>query len=395
MMRNSIPFSNHARAIASLVSQTARNSDNPKLIYSAFHGDTNIADTLKEILDRDSEYGPLTEDNGLLLAHPNESASVVIKHFAEICIGEWDINHRPSLPAIAVKELDRFGASSPDDEVLSKEEQRIAKAMVLIAARAEMIKGKPPTDNQKAKVNSYHNSVHTAHVAELASFLTQKNNQMFDEGTSPIKLQRKDQLLVSLAAFAHDIDHSGGANPPDDKYLMEEKSFQAVLPLMQEMKISESDISTVHLLLRTTSPNGPTQFLKKIIKSGETEETSMKTLDPENNFPELEPLIHDIKLLQMAAILSDSDLFASAGAGLDANIEMSTRISDELNKAAGVDRFDFTQDKSRKFFMDNIVGAGFISYAGAEAGNDNFIEMYQKTERNILYQSQNTLICHL
>ncbi|MCE9508347.1 MAG: hypothetical protein K8R48_08585, partial [Alphaproteobacteria bacterium] len=99
-------------------------------------------------------------------------------------------------------------------------------------------------------------------------------------------------------------------------------------------------------------------------------------------FPDLKALAGDAKLTQMAAIVSDADLYASSGAGLKSNMVMSELLTRENRKHGGT--ADFTNDNARLFFLDSIVGKeGFASAPGRAAANDNLESLRAETARRI------------
>lgn len=378
-----------ARSVAELIANLAADKESgTRAVYDLFNGKNSKAaegfrQTIREIIEADARYGELTEYNGIICAHSHQNGTDVIQSFKDICIDNWRQDYRPSLPTIAAKKLKRFGVDIYEADDLPADEKAVAEAIMLVSARAEMIRGEPPTAQSKAKMNDYHNTVHTAFVAEVAGFLAEKNNLMEDGGESPVFFSRKQQMLILLAALSHDVDHDGTGNPPDNPYLNEEKSFNTVKPLMAAAGMGKEDIEAVHMMLRVTSPNGPHAYLKAAAAAynkGRVPEA--EEIDMEGKFPELVPLLADRALLEMASILSDADLFVSAGAGTEASDEMSDRLTKELQKA-GLD-IDLRGDKPRMGFMDHIVSkSGFTSYAGRAAGNDNFEKMYAETQERL------------
>jgi hypothetical protein len=109
--------------------------------------------------------------------------------------------------------------------------------------------------------------------------------------------------------------------------------------------------------------------------------------DPDKKFPELRALAHDPRLTQMAAVVSDSDLYASSGAGLKASRINSELFEAEKHKAG--DDLDVTSDPARKFFLDNIVGKeGYASQVGRAVGGESLEALRRETERRIASASK-------
>ena len=86
------------------------------------------------------------------------------------------------------------------------------------------------------------------------------------------------------------------------------------------------------------------------------------------------------KLLEMAAVLSDADLYPSFGAGPEANQEMSKRLSTETG-------MDLNNDKAQDFAQKNIMGLSFTSAAGRCAGNPNLEKDIKETRCRLKKQA--------
>lgn len=348
----------------------------------AFGESSDFYATLDAIMQDAIDRGEGHEDNGIICADGQTSGTEFIKKFNDILVKQWP-DSRPSLPAIAMARLESYGIDIQDDladQGLTEQEQSLAQAIMYVAARAEMIKGKPPTDSAKQDANHYHCTDHTGHVAEVAGYLAEKNNVLAAHGKANVKFTRAERMMIVLAAFGHDVDHPGTGNPNDNLYFNEDASFAVIAPLMREAGMSQKDMDKIQLLLRTTSPNGPHGYLKKALDAKHDKKVVLHLeLDSLNSMPELKPLLTNGHLLEMAAILSDADLFPSAGAGLETNREMSRRLSAETE-------LDFMTDKARSSFIKFIVGGRFASTAGSDVSGDALAEMLDYTEKAIAAQ---------
>jgi hypothetical protein len=244
------------------------------------------------------------------------------------------------------------------------------KALMMVAVRAEVKNGHPPP---------YHSKFHYTDVAAMTANLLEINARMKDG----VPLTRHEQALTFIAAIGHDLDHNGRGNPPIDPFYNEKKSFRLMQPLLKKAGLSAEDIHKIYLILMTTSPNGPHAVLKGIAHAQRKgEKPDFFRLDPEDKFLELRVLAADPKLTQMAAIVSDSDLYASSGAGMASSAVMSGLLTLEM-KRAGVN-VDLTTDSARKFFFDTIVGQeGYASRAGRLAANDSFEALRAENERRL------------
>jgi|GEM_PF-4472287 len=367
-----------AKNVAQLVSAIAEGADNPAVIEEAFKGNESLQDILRETLRLDEEYGDIAALDGVL----SLADADVVQAYADVCVRGWNPDFRPSLPAIAVAELNRIHGRD-FAEYDARELSGLDKAAVMVAARAEMIKGEAPTDARKEQQNAYHNGVHTGHVGVAAGLLSSANNALVAEGKSNITLTPDERLVIMIAAFAHDIDHGGGANPAGDIYHFEEKSFEAAKPLLEACDLTQNQMEQIHSMIRTTSPNGPHSFLKSVAKFYQTgEKPDITEIDPDNKFPELHQMAKDERLVQMAAILSDSDLFGSAATKRAGNRVQAQKLTKEM-RSSGIDVDDFATDKSLTGFANFVMGEGFTSYAGQAHGNHNFITMLAEAKANL------------
>lgn len=289
---------------------------------------------------------------------------------------------RPSLPALAIAFADRLGLDAASAEY---------RAMILMAVRAE---------RQVAQEPAYHNRHHFADVSALMANLLEKNNEMAAAGTGGVALSKKDQALAFIAAIRHDIGHEGGTNPPHDHYHFEKITVGETTELLKEAGLSAPDIARLDVIHWTTSPNGPHAVLKAVVEAHNRGEDAAKVFDrpadPNNpkgptlgeKFPELRALGNDRALAQMAAMLSDADLYASAGAGFVSNDLMSEELTQEWRKARVINPktglpFDHTTDAARAGFIDYVLGGHFTSDAGRALGDKTVEGIKAETSRRL------------
>ena len=296
---------------------------------------------------------------------PHEAHAVFLRD----CVQGWTARRRPGLPQLAHALLKEKGVdvdALPPDHELVPQERAIVRAIMLTALRAEM------NISTGGRINPYHNPVHTAHVATMAGYLTDLNDQLVEGYGRFVEFTRRDKLLTVLAAFAHDIDHPGRPNPPDDKYRNENISLAAVMPIMRGAGMSARDIARVETMIRTTSPNGPHAYMKDVAQAHAHRYIFRHNKD--KGYDELAHLDADRELVQMAAILSDSDLFASAGTGIAGSRVMARRLTAECRRA-GIN-MDFTTAAACQGFLRHVVGMnGFSSQAAIAGFNRKFREL--------------------
>ncbi len=354
-------------------------AQNPDIIRELGGADT-FNKTLKEIGTLDRKF----EERGGIFFETGSNAFDTAAKFTALHIEEYRHNGRPSLPTLATHHAEKLGIDAGSPEY---------KAMMLVAARAEI---------EAAVTPDYHNKFHYTDVAAMTANLLAKNNEFVANGDPRgIPLTKQEQAITLMTAIGHDIDHMGKSNPPDDPLYNEKQSFKAMEPLMKEAGLSEQQMKDVHTILMTTSPNGPHAILKSLAKGdrdgqpatldgimeADIEGKKKMGIDPATikplDFPVLKGLEGNPKLTQMAAMLSDADLYASGGAGMDSNLVMSTALTAEGKKFMN-SPLDFTTDGSRKFFLDGIVGKeGYASNAGREVINAQFEAMRAETDQRL------------
>lgn len=354
-------------------------AQNPDIIRE-LGGADSFNQTLKSIGTLDQKF----EERGGVFFHTGSNAFETADKFTQVHIDEYRATGRPSLPALAAHHAEQLGLEKGSPEY---------KAMIMVAARAEVDAGITP---------DYHNKFHYTDVAAMTANLLAKNNEFVANGDPRgVPLTKAEQAITLMTAIGHDIDHMGKSNPPNDPLYNEKQSFKAMEPLMREAGLTEQQISNVHTILMTTSPNGPHAILKSLakgdregepatldgIRDADIEGKKKLGVDPATikplDFPVLKDLEGNSKLTQMAAMVSDADLYASGGAGMKSNMVMSTALTEEGKKFMG-SPLDFTTDGSRKFFLDGIVGKeGYASNAGREVINAQFEALRNETEQRL------------
>lgn len=355
-------------------------AENPRAIAD-IGGNDQIQRTLQNITELDRSF----QERGGVFFHSGSNAFETAERFTQIHVEQYRETGRPSLPALAVHHAEALGLDKASAEY---------KAMLMVAVRAEMETSVKP---------DYHSKNHYLDVAAMTANLLEKNNDMVAQGKG-IALTKQDQALAFIAAIGHDLDHEGKSNPSTDPLFNEKKSFAIMEPLLKDAGLTPQQIADARTILMTTSPNGPHAMLKtmaKGIRDGEPITVEgIQELDRAFNeklgktagnlglqqldFSEdLGRLNNNPKLIQMAAMVSDADLYASGGAGMKANEVMSRLLTDEGVKYNN-SKLDFTTDGSRKFFLDGIVGQeGFASDAGRETANEMFKAMRTETEQRL------------
>jgi hypothetical protein len=324
--------------------------------------DGRLQQTLQDILNLDHQFGT----RGGIFFHTGSNAFETAEKFTRLHVMDYRQRGRPSLPALAIHHAQHLQLD---------ENSPVYKALVMVAVHAEMQTGITP---------EFHNKFHYTDVAAMAANLLEKNNALVKAGApEAVALTKEEQALAFIAALGHDLDHPGLVNPANDLLFNERNSFQLMEPLLKEAGLPQADIGKIETILLTTSPDGPHSVLKGVAHAQrEGRAVDFSVIDPQNKFPALRVLEQDVKLTQMAAIVSDSDLYASSGAGIKANRLMSAYLSDERKKEDPL--IELATDRARKVFLDDIVGRdGYASYAGRVVAGDALEALRKETERRL------------
>ena len=349
-------MSEPSSAVAKVAEEVSRIlKDNPQ----AFGNDPRLKRALQDIQALDKNF----KEIGGIFFHAGSNAFETAEKFTQTHVESYRQTGRPSLPALAMHHAEQMGLDKNSPAY---------KALIMVAVRAEM---------KAAVTPDYHSKFHYMDVAAMTANLLEKNSEMVKAGVAgAVPLTQHEQALTFIAAMGHDLDHEGGTNPPHDPLHFEQRSFYLMEPLLQEAGLTAEDISKIYTILMTTSPDGPHAVLKAAAQAQRTgSAVDFTAVDPKNRFPELHVLGRDSKLTQMAAIVSDSDLYASSGAGMKSNQVMSALFTTELKK--GDPNIDLTTDNARKFFLDNIVGKdGYASNAGRAVAAESLEALRKETD---------------
>ena len=256
-------------------------------------------------------------------------------------------------------------AKTVSDHMKLTESSPFRKAIEAIAAAGETYNTDEP---------DYHSREHYFHVSAGAAKFAQLHNRM---NVGKDRLTVEEQALVFIAALGHDIGHEGKGNPEGRPLENEDKSYQIIYPMMEDAGMTPAQMHKVELMLNTTSPNGPHKILKTAVTNyNEKGAADFENIEGADQFPQLKSLAEDRKLLEMAAILSDADLFPSFGAGPKANQIMSIRLSNETG-------MDLNNPGAQAYAQQNIVGGSFCSKAGRAIGNPNLKRDMENTRRQL------------
>ena len=328
----------------------------------AFKNDPRWWETLRQLRVLDRRF----KETGGIFFHTGSNAFETAQKFTEIHVERYRQSGRPSLPALALHHAEQLGL---------EKDSPAYKALILVSVRAEM---------KAAVMPDYHSKFHYMDVGAMTANLLEKNNEMLKaRAADAVVLTPQDQALTFIAAIGHDLDHDGHVNPPHDPLFNENKSFHLMEPLLQEAGLSAVDIGRIYIILMTTSPDGPHAVMKGVARAQrEGTVVDFSVIDPKNKFPELHVLGQDSKLAQMAAIVSDSDLYASSGAGIKSSNLMGTLLTAEMRKDDPA--IDLTTYGADKYFLDNIVGKeGYASNAGRRVAAESLAALRKHVESHL------------
>ena len=203
--------------------------------------------------------------------------------------------------------------------------------------------------------NTYHNPVHTARVAMMAAYFA-KISGMNDH----------DYLKIVSAAFGHDMSHPGQGNPKDKPFANEQVAASQTGNILYASGVNAQDIQDVEALILATSPNGSLEILKA--KQDNNTNIEIAELQRFNNRP---------NLIKMAFILTDADIFESAGVDYETFAAASHALEKESEKNG--ENICYTTPAAQKYFFDSIVGeGGFSSPVARSLANDNYFTLRKK-----------------
>ena len=317
-----------------------------------------LKETLDHVFTTQLEF---EERSGIYFDAQNSSPGETAKKFTELHINAYRDQARPSLLGMAEHHANKLELDQDDP---------MRHAMIMMAVRAEMSIAADP---------DYHDKNHYLDVTAAAANWVYVNDKMADNGEGgAVKLSKDEQAMVILTAIGHDIDHKGVGNPKDDPIKNEVEAYDTFYPLLEAAGLSDLQMERIRIMMLTTSPNGPHMVLKNTMKQvRDNGHANWDGIENRDDFPDLEALAKDRNLLEMAAMLSDADLYPSFGAGLEANIRMSANLTNEVRKS-GVDA-DFNTAKARKGAIDFVVGGEFVSAAGRKIAGPILNDMHHST----------------
>lgn len=258
--------------------------------------------------------------------------------FTRVCVEAW----------CEEKKLNNKLAASLIHEIgVSQGNLSLAHAILDISAAA---------DGDNVRANPYHNPLHSAQVAMMAAYFCAQDGTM----------NERDRLITLASAFAHDLRHPGKGNPENDNAYNERQSTLLAEKIMQSCGVDVDAIADMKAIVISTSPNGPHTFAKN---GAVAEQPAV---------PEQERLVANDRLLKMAQIVCDADIFQSAGINLDMCQSVAKNLTSEMAQA-GVD-LNFNTTQSRLYFLEHVVGKdGFASPIAKSLANANFKNIYAQT----------------
>ncbi len=354
----------------------------PEAVHAAFGGEGPFRQTLRYIRERDLHYKLPQLHRDFFNAASGRGDELATRFQHGLLL--WKQTDRPSLPALGEqlllhRKLTPVLLENPKSS--RRTDVKLARALLLIALRGEMIRGAPPESGNE-KANPYHNAPHFGVVGVLADFLLKRHVRLAPEEQLAV-LGGPMQLAALVAAFAHDVDHPGGGNPKGEPFAFEDRSFEAVRPLLEAAGIPPEIQNDIHVMIRTTSPNGPQTYLKnvmRLLRAGE--KPTPQAVDPGRRFPELDLLCERPDLAVAASIVHDADLYLSIAAGRLANEITSGRLTAEF---CGIgEGKDFSTDEALAFLLDTVVGPdGFASPAARDSGNAKVEELRRHNRQRL------------
>ena len=336
-----IPAATVLRALVS-------DSHDPAVLKSSFGGPDLFDLLLKDVERRDAALPGIVQH--VFSRIPGESGQEAAGRLVALT-RIWDAGHRPSLPAIVLARLDQMGL----DATLP-----LSKTLILAAARAEKV-----SEASDGEEPVYHNRVHTMQVFQSVCYLLMAHRELSAKASATkdqllqVALTPFEELILMIAAVSHDVDHNGKGNPKEQAYYNEDISTACIFPFVSVLTNDNGIFGAIRDLVRFTDPAAPREQLKKIIDDFRAEKPDASRTPA---------------FWVQAAMLADSDLLFSCGAGPEAMAVNSTKLTKEVQKA-GIN-IDFTTAASSKIFMDKIVGPeGFLSGSARAVFNPVYIQL--------------------
>ena len=210
----------------------------------------------------------------------------------------------------------------------------------------------------------YHNAQHFKEVVMNTTQLALRNNAGRNDG---IILDAGDKGKLLFSAIAHDFNYERGGNvtpsvdpggkPTPAPYRLEDISFTSARPYLEAEGVSKSDIADIGVAIYGTDVSPASQAGKFVREANYYLFEGAQKPVPSEVQSKVAPILEDKKLARFAAILSDADIFSSAGTTLDYNLVQSKKIEAETVVVKAT-------PGSSKFFVENIVGGRFTTPAG-------------------------------
>lgn len=335
-------------AVADRIATIVREARDPGRIATAFHGEECLAATLAAIaaMDRDR----LTVKPRLFVRRTGEGGTEAMRRLHRLM---QNAEHgRPSLPAYAAAWLDELGLDAGHSD---------ARTLLLTAARAEIVQGRPPRGAATDPAEPcYHNRLHFLQVFQCYCYLVQAQRELqaqFTCAPDPLLRAGLDDTTIlrgMCAAMGHDLDHSGRGNPKNAaqapiRFFNEDASVEVMAPLIDTTH-APGDADAARAAIRThvrfTDPGAPRccdlYGMLDTVRHGGLPAPNAD-YDPPG----------DHAFWACTAMLADADILYSA-AGLRGNRIVGRKLTEEARRASLI--MDFTTVTARKYFLDVIVG---------------------------------------
>ncbi len=352
-------------------------------IHAAFGGPDKYWQTYYAIKNVDDYSAGNTARLARDFASAETSCKSLKDHFDRFLNG-WSQNHRQSLPAIAFDLMKGLGVTEQQvltGKGLNEDERALARAMVLVAARAEMIRGEALSPAMAKQENPFHNTLHTASLPLVSMQFIREYDKLAKTGQVPA-FTLADKMEILLSGFGHDIDHDGRPNPADQPFFNEERSCNRILPILDACGVPDKHRSSIVATILATSPNGGLQFLKDIGHAmADGKEPHVEDLDPEGKYPVLHSLLNHPLNAFKAMIVEDSDLYGSIAAGDKAWRIMSKRLTEE-QKSIGMD-VDYTTQQSRMGLLIHLFKKMFSSPGAQRLCSADVNACLEETQKKI------------
>ena len=232
--------------------------------------------------------------------------------------------------------------------------------------------------SQSGPNHPYHGPQHTREVLINAVMLAGRNNELAVQQPSAgiPYLSQTEMIIQILAALGHDLLHDGASNLVRGKdgtirrhpYRLERIAADQTRRILEDEGVCQSATDKVVILILSTDPTGAHLAVREAMAfhagrhvSGDAigSRTGGVLGSPSSSSygePEMNALFQDSRLSHQAAIMSDADLFSSAGISVRYHVLQTTRLGHET--ARQMDR------RSSLYFIDEILHGSFVTPAG-------------------------------